>query len=351
MRLLITIISIVIPILTFAQSTIRLAFTGDIMMGTAFPDSSYLPPNNGANLFKEVSHIIKNVDCAFGNLEGVLLDKDILSPKYSTPKDSSELKNLYAFRTPECYVQNLVNAGFDAISIANNHANDFGIEGKLSTMNALKEARIHYAGQKGYCDKITFTIGNTKYGFCAFGHSNNTPNINNLEETISVISSLKEQCDVIIVSFHGGGEGAKYSHVPDTTEIYLEEKRGNVKEFAHTCIDAGADIVYGHGPHVPRAIELYKGHLIAYSLGNFCTPYRVYLLGKAGHAPILEVNINKESGKFISGKIHSFIQERGIGPRIDKNNIVAKNIKKLTLSDFPDTELTISDNGVINKKQ
>ena len=109
--------------------------------------------------------------------------------------------------------------------------------------------------------------------------------------------------------------------------------------------------MYGHGPHVPRAIELYKGHLIAYSLGNFCTPYRVYLLGKAGHAPILEVNINKESGKFISGKIHSFIQERGIGPRIDKNNIVAKNIKKLTLSDFPDTELTISDNGVIKKKQ
>ena len=79
MRLLITIISIVIPILTFAQSTIRLAFTGDIMMGTAFPDSSYLPPNNGANLFEEVSHIIKNVNCAFGNLEGVLLDKDILS--------------------------------------------------------------------------------------------------------------------------------------------------------------------------------------------------------------------------------------------------------------------------------
>ena len=155
---------------------------------------------------------------------------------------------------------------------------------------------------------------------------------------------------MIIVSFHGGGEGAKYSHVPDTTEIYLEEKRGNVKEFAHTCIDAGADIVYGHGPHVPRAIELYKGHLIAYSLGNFCTPYRVYLLGKSGHAPILEVNIDKKSGKFINGKIHSFIQQRGAGPRIDKSNIVAKNIKRLTLSDFPETSLVISDDGNINKK-
>lgn len=351
MRLLITIISIAIPIFTYAQDTIRLAFTGDIMMGTTFPDSSYLMPDGGIKLFSVVTPIIKTADCAFGNLEGVLLDKDIPSPKYSVLKDSSELKNLYAFRTPESYVQNLVNAGFDAMSLANNHANDFGIEGKLSTMKTLKKAGIHYAGQKDYCEKTTFTIGNTKYGFCAFGHSNNTPNINNLKETRNIISSLKEQCDIIIVSFHGGGEGAKYSHVPDTTEIYLDEKRGNVKEFAHTCIDAGADIVYGHGPHVPRAIELYKGHLIAYSLGNFCTPYRVYLLGKSGHAPILEVNIDKESGKFIKGKIHSFIQQRGTGPKIDKSNIVAKNIKKLTLSDFPDTPLTISDNGVINKKQ
>lgn len=345
MRFLILIISVAIPILTSAQDTIRLAFAGDIMMGTNYPSSSYLMPDGGMKLFCDATPVIKNADCAFGNLEGVLLDKG------GTPKKCSNPKNCYIFRTPISYVKNLTDAGFDAMSIANNHANDFGLEGRVSTMNVLKEAGIHYAGQNGYCETTTFTIGNTKYGFCAFSHSTNTPSINNLEATKNIIESLKEQCDVIIVSFHGGAEGAKYPHVTGKTETFLGENRGNVKEFAHTCIDAGADIVYGHGPHIPRAIELYNGHLIAYSLGNFCTPYRVNLLGVSGYAPVLEANIDKESGEFINGKIHSFIQQRGVGPRNDENNIVAKNIKKLTLSDFPDTALTISDDGFINKKQ
>jgi hypothetical protein len=345
MRNRLTIILTLLPVLALAQSTLKLAFAGDIMMGTNYPDNSYLPSNDGAELFQDVAPIIKNADCAFGNLEGVLLDKGGNAKKCSNPK------YCYAFRTPVKYVKNLTDAGFDAMSIANNHANDFGLVGRESTMNTLKQAGIHYSGQKGYCETSIFTIANVKYGFCAFGHSVNTPSINDLENAKSTIASLKAECDIVVVSFHGGAEGTKYPHVTGKTETFLGENRGNVKEFAHTCIDAGADIVYGHGPHLPRAIELYNGHLIAYSLGNFCTPYRVSLVGTLGYAPVLEANIDKKTGKFINGKINSFTQQRGIGPRIDTKNIVADNIRKLTLADFPDTRLSISDDGAISIKQ
>lgn len=344
MKTFLTIISSFIILGATAQDTVNLAFVGDIMMGTNYPNKSYLMTDGGVNLFKDCAHIIQKADCAFGNLEGVLLDEG------GTPKKCSNPKVCYAFRTPIAYVKNLTNAGFDAMSIANNHANDFGIIGRQSTMSTLKSAGIEYAGQKGYCETTIFQKGDVKYGFCAFAHSTNTPSITNIEETKKIVSSLKGKCDIIVVAFHGGAEGVKYAHVTGRTETFLGENRGNVKEFAHACIDAGADIVYGHGPHLPRAVELYNGHFIAYSLGNFCTPYRVSLSGALGYAPLLEININKTTGEFVDGKIHSYIQSKGVGPRTDAQNIVAKNIKSLTTKDFPNTLLSIDEDGTINKK-
>ena len=112
---------------------------------------------------------------------------------------------------------------------------------------------------------------------------------------------------------------------------------------------AGADIVYGHGPHVIRALELYKDRIIAYSLGNFCTPYGVNISGISGYAPVLEVKVNGD-GRFVSGKIHSFLQVRGMGPRADASARAAREIKQLTESDVPDTPLHIDDAGNISRK-
>ncbi len=100
--------------------------------------------------------------------------------------------------------------------------------------------------------------------------------------------NLKQQCDIVIVSFHGGGEGTGFEHVPFKIESYNNEKRGDVHAFAHNAIDAGADLILGNGPHVCRAMELYKNRLIAYSLGNFCTYRSVSVEGIGGLAPLLE---------------------------------------------------------------
>ena len=110
-----------------------------------------------------------------------------------------------------------------------------------------------------------------KYGFAAFAPNNGTVSIHDLDEARRLVSQLDSVSDVVIVSFHGGAEGSKHQHVPRRNEIFYGEDRGNVYDFAHSMIDAGADIVFGHGPHVTRAVDIYKNRFIIYSLGNFCT--------------------------------------------------------------------------------
>ena len=95
--------------------------------------------------------------------------------------------------------------------------------------------------------------------------------MNDIENAEKIVRNLKKANQIVIVSFHGGSEGEKNQHVTKKTEIFYGQNRGNVYQFAHRMIDAGADIVIGHGPHVVRAVELYNNKFIAYSLGNFCT--------------------------------------------------------------------------------
>ena len=138
--------------------------------------------------------------------------------------------------------------------------------------------------------------------------------------------------------------------MPYGTEYFHGANRGNLREFAHLCIDNGADIVYGHGPHVCRAMELYKGHLIAYSLGNFATPRGMSLGGVTSYAPLLVARIDG-NGMLVDGKIHSFLQYRDKGPRRDASCTVAKSIKTLSQQDIKDNKLNIADDGTITIKQ
>jgi hypothetical protein len=154
----------------------------------------------------------------------------------------------------------------------------------------------------------------------------------------------------VIVSFHGGAEGRTKNHLPQGSETFLGENRGSLRELAHFCIDHGADVVYGHGPHVVRGVEVYKDRFVAYSLGNFCTPYNVNLTGISGYAPIIEITIGSD-GAFKSGKIHSFLQSRGIGPREDNTGKVAKEIRQLSIADLPLSQAQIDLDGNITLKK
>jgi len=317
---------------------------GDIMMGSHFPSSNYLPPNNDcAPLLDPVKHILNDADVTFGNLEGCFLDEG------KVVKQCKDTTKCYAFKMPSKYVSCLTEGGFDVVSLANNHVGDFGDAGRVNTINLLDSVGIHFGGLLSH-PTVIFERNGTKFGFCAFSPNVGTCDINDSISVKRIVSELKKLCDIVIVSFHGGAEGADNVHVTRSSEVFYGENRGNVYEFSRQVIDAGADIVFGHGPHVTRAIDLYKDRFIAYSLGNFCTYSRFNLKGPNGFAPIVKLYIDK-SGKFVKGKIFAVKQIGSGGPVLDSDNQVTKEIQRLTRMDFPESLLKIDFDGSINVKE
>jgi poly-gamma-glutamate capsule biosynthesis protein CapA/YwtB (metallophosphatase superfamily) len=322
--------------------TLDLTFVGDIMMGTNYPAPGFMPPNNGADLFAQVSQFLKQADITFGNCEGTLFDAG------GTPKSCSNPAVCYAFRMPTALGQNLKNAGFDLMSVANNHLGDFGDEGRKKTMANLEALGIKYSGQE-VCPTTTIKAKNFTLGMVAVAPNNNCFKLNDYAKIKTQIAELKKTCNLVMLSFHGGAEGRDKTHVPRNHEIFYGEDRGNVYEMAHMAIDAGADFVIGHGPHVTRAFDYYKGKFIAYSLGNFCTWDRVSLAGISGIAPILNLSYTG-TGKLTKASIVP-IRQIGKGiPVKDEYAQVTKQLQELTKKDFPEAGITIGDNGVITFK-
>ncbi len=316
--------------------TFKIAAVGDIMLGTNYPFNHL--PDDGINLLDEVKPVLQKMDISFGNLEGVLLEDG------EPAKICTDLKRCYVFKSPVSFARLLKEAGFTMLSLANNHARDFGEQGRLSTMNALEQQGILHSGIVD--DFAILTLQNRKFVMIAFAPFRGANDMLDIPLASEVVEQLAKEYDVVMVSMHGGAEGEDKTRVPFETEYYFEEDRGDVVKFAHAMIDSGADILLGHGPHVPRAIELYKNRLIAYSLGNFATYYGINVQGRRGLAPILELEISHQ-GQFLTGKIHSFKQNRPYGPQIDMNHSSAKLIREISKQDFPDSLLDISSTGEI----
>jgi len=161
---------------------------------------------------------------------------------------------------------------------------------------------------------------------------------------VALVNRLKRRHDIVLVSFHGGAEGEAALHLPFAEEHYYGERRGDVVAFARRAVEAGADLVIGHGPHVPRAMELYRGRLIAYSLGNFATYQGMSVSGRKGLAPLLEARLDSR-GRFIEGRIHSFVQQRPQGPVRDTQQRAAQLIARLSQQDFPRASLAFDPRG------
>lgn len=359
-------------------SPITIAAVGDIMMGTTIPDESRLPPSDGADMLKEVTPILASADITFGNLEGPLSDtgnsakcaSPTKPPKIdpaaiasappaqeNAPEDTSGAKKpakkvggCFAFRVPTRYGKYLKDAGFDVMSLANNHAGDIGDIGRINTRKTLDALGIKHAGSDR--EKFAMTVlevKGKKVAFIGFAHNNIVPNVNDLGFARQLVEQANKKADIVVVSFHGGAEGAQASRVPNGPEIFVGEQRGNLRAFARTVIDAGADLVLGHGPHVLRGMEIYKDRLVAYSLGNFATYGRFGLSGPTAETMILETQIDS-TGKFISGKIHAGMQYGLGGPSLDKSGRAIRTIRNLSALDFAATAPKITDDGTISAK-
>jgi poly-gamma-glutamate capsule biosynthesis protein CapA/YwtB (metallophosphatase superfamily) len=319
---------------------LTVAAVGDIMMGTDFPEN-ILPDDDGVGFLEAVTPLLSGADVTFGNFEGVLMDGG------EPVKQCKNPKICFLFRTPTRYAAYLQRAGFDVMSLANNHARDFGEEGRSSSMAALDAVGIRHSGREG--TTASWIANGRRVALVAFAPNVGSNSLNDPQIGLPLVTQLAATHDIVIVSFHGGAEGNGAEIMPFAREIFAGEDRGNVVEFGRAMVDAGADLVLGHGPHVVRPMEIYRDRLIAYSLGNFATYYGISVEGIRGLAPILLVELD-DDGRFVAGRIEATTQIRPAGPSPDPTRAVITLMKTLTESAFPDGQLQIADDGALRRR-
>ena len=157
-------------LLVRTKDTITIIAVGDVMIGSGFP-AGYLPKDDAMNSFKYVKPYLKG-DIVFGNLEGAILDsgdsEKCKSGDLEKCKDTEE-SPCYVFRMPNRYAKIIKEAGFNLMSTANNHANDFGEKGRRNTAKILDKVGIYHAGPVEK-KSVVFEKEGIKYGFCALFH-------------------------------------------------------------------------------------------------------------------------------------------------------------------------------------
>jgi hypothetical protein len=320
---------------------ITVAAAGDTMMGSDLRKGPRgLAPGDGVGLFAGLEPLFRDADVAFLNLEGPLADG--LPNQKCGPNSSS----CYAFRTPTRYVAALTDLGLDLASLANNHAMDLGRAGMDSSIATLDAAGIAHAGRYG--DVALIERDGVRIALVAAHSGGCCPNVNRPAEISKLVAEADKDADIVILSFHGGAEGAKHRHVPGRTEIAWGERRGDVKALAHAAIDAGADLVLGHGPHVLRAMEVYRGRLIAYSLGNFCG-FRQFGTrgGLGGTSLVLEVEL-ADNGVLTGATVHPAALNGEGAPRPDPEGRAIGQLNELAAADFPESGVTVGEDGTVS---
>lgn len=318
---------------------IKIKAVGDIIPGTNYPSNKL--PDQKEMLFQDVKPALQGADIVFGNFESTLTN-------YPNSAKNIGRGLVFAFRTPPEYTSILKDAGFHILSVANNHSFDFFETGFDDTIDNINKLGMKAVGRK---DQIVYhEVKGVKFAFIGFSYFPVHNNMLDLEASKAIVKKAEaEGADVIVVSVHAGAEGTAALHIRDKTEYFYGENRGNKVLFARTLIDAGADLILGHGPHVPRAFELYKGKLIAYSLGNFMGYRTLSTQAQLGYSLVLEADLDPV-GNFKSGKIIPIhLDSKGV-PYRDNNFRSVGLIRSLTQSDFPNTPLEIDNQGQIKVK-
>jgi len=239
------------------ESKITMVFVGDIMLSRAV-GSTIEASGDYAYPFLRVADFLRGADLAFGNLENPISDR------------GSNQGSIYSFRANPRVVEGLSYAGFDVLSLANNHIWDWGALALADSISLLQAADIASVGVGGNYKEANapafFEVGGTNIAVLAYTNllpenleaGPSTPGLSDfdVEDVKNKIRSLKETGSLVVVSLHWGEE-------------YEAQANDIQKTIARGLIDAGADLIVGHHPHVVQELEQYGDGWIAYSLGNF----------------------------------------------------------------------------------
>ena len=309
---------------------IAIAAVGDIAAG----DSPSLPRGGARALFARVRPLL-GADVVLGNLETALTETGV---QQCGPRNRS----CFSFRAPPSYARGLADAGFTVLNLANNHAFDFGRAGLLDTIAALKDAGVRQTGRPGQIAYVR--VGKTRVAVVGFAPNDWAQDLLDLDAARSLVRRAAKRADVVVVTMHAGAEGSRYAHVRPGMETFLAEPRGDPVRFAHAVVRAGADLVVGHGPHVLRGIEWYRGRLIAYSLGNFASYRNFDVTGAGGVSAILYVTLHAD-GTWVDGRLVP-IRLAGTGaPARDADGAALGVVRSLSREDFGRRAVRVSSDG------
>lgn len=317
--------------------TVSITAVGDTVIGTG----DKLPPNDGKGYFADVAKELRG-DLVMANLEGTLTEYTGHS------KCGPNSTKCFAIRMPPRYTRHLLDANFDLVNLANNHSNDFGRRGLEDTKQALDQAKIAYTGMPG---QITgYEANGVRIAVLGFSPYSWSQSVKDIDAAKDLVREADENADIVIVTMHIGAEGADKQHVKPGTEMFLGENRGDTVKFSHAVIDAGADLVVGHGPHVLRGMEWYKDRLIAHSMGNFAG-YGIFSrklpMGLSG---ILQVTLNRD-GSWVKGKlVATDLEDRGI-PKLDPKERAHKTVRDLSATDFDERAVGVGNDGQLTPPQ
>ena len=296
---------------------VTIGWVGDIT-----PGSSYgLAPQHGRALFAKVRTELKAPDIMVGNLEGT----------FGGGGKSKSGPASFSYQAPPVYSKALSWAGFDVMSVANNHAHDFLVPGMVSTQRALKTAGVDYTGLR---NQITVVKRNgVRVAFIGVAPYRWSQPLADIADSQWLVEIARKKADVVIVLMHAGAEGADKTHTPKGVERAYGEFRGSPRAFSHAMIDAGASAVLGSGPHVIRGVERYKGRLVAYSLGNFAGWGNFRTSGTSGLSGLLTVRIDRR-GNVLGGRWLSLKLADTGAPAIDPKRASSKLVRTLSRQDF-----------------
>jgi hypothetical protein len=344
-------------------ASLRLALVGDINLGTAtLPDG--VPPDSGRGLLDAAKPALAG-DLVVGNFEGVLADtgtsekcarlraadRPARRRRAHRPQlaDTAEVRvGCYAFRTPTALAPRLVDAGFTHLNLANNHANDYGPAGRASTERILDSLGLRLYGPLGRIAIDTVRRGDSvaTVGLIGFATYPFAYDLLDIARSTEVVDSIRPLVDLLIVTFHGGAEGVRALRVPETAESLGREPRGDLRRWTRAVIDAGADAVVGHGPHVLRGIEFYRGHPIVYSLGNFLTYRGFNLEGPLGVTGVLQLEFAPDR-RLLRARLVPMTQAPREGPAPDPAGAALDLVRRLSVEDFGADAPSIAPGGEI----
>lgn len=305
------------------KNVVSLMAVGDVMLGSlpiTSGVSSLINKRGPLFPFQHVALKLKKADICFGNLETVLSNTCTKSDQLSLLSGSPNA------------AKGLAYAGFNIVSLANNHVMDYGKTALLETINVLSRHGIRFAGARenveSASEPVTVEVKDMKIAFLAYSllpkAMHRMQDTGDTSTILKGIQKAKKRTDVTVVSLHWGYE---FVDVPSPKQI----------QFAHEIIESGADIVLGHHPHVLQGIERYKKGIVAYSLGNFVFDMSPKVTRES---VILQCDLSKE-GVIDYDVTPIFINDQ-FQPEIlqgENARILLQKIKKLSLQ-LQDRNLT-----------